>query len=70
MQADGTALVDAYLEHVRVDKRLAQRTVELYALDLRKLQDFAAAAGVPIVEKPLLGRALETKVREALAPNA
>ena len=27
-----------YLEHVRVEKRLAQRTVELYAADLQKLQ--------------------------------
>ena len=35
-------LVERYLEHVRVGKRLAQRTVELYALDLQKL---AACAG-------------------------
>ena len=35
-----------YLEHVRVEKRLAQRTVELYALDLQKLQANARAAGV------------------------
>jgi integrase/recombinase XerC len=51
MQADRAAdeaLVERYLEHVRVDKRLAQRTVELYALDLRKLQDHAAAAGIPL----------------------
>lgn len=34
------------------------------------LRAAAAAAGVPIVEKPLLGRALETKVREVLAPYA
>jgi integrase/recombinase XerC len=31
------------MEHVRVEKRLAARTVELYALDLAKLQDFAQA---------------------------
>jgi site-specific recombinase XerC len=31
------ALVEQYLEHVRVGKRLAQRTVELYSLDLQKL---------------------------------
>jgi integrase/recombinase XerC len=41
-------LVDAYLEHVRVEKRLAARTVELYALDLRKLSDNAANAGVEL----------------------
>ena len=37
--------VERYLEHVRVEKRLAARTVELYALDLEKLQAFARAAG-------------------------
>src|SRR6218665_1720493 len=42
-------LIERYLEHVRVEKRLAQRTVELYALDLRKLAEFAAQAGVPLV---------------------
>ena len=43
-----TALVEKYLEYVRVEKRLAQRTVELYALDLHKLQSFAAQAGVDL----------------------
>ena len=37
-----------YLEHVRVEKRLAQRTVELYALDLQKLQTNAQVAGVEL----------------------
>ena len=39
-------LVERYLEHVRVEKRLAPRTVELYALDLQKLMQFAALAGL------------------------
>jgi len=42
------ALIQRYLEHVRVEKRLALRTVELYALDLRKLADFAAEAKVAL----------------------
>jgi integrase/recombinase XerC len=42
------ALVERYLEHVRVEKRLAQRTVELYALDLAKLAGFAAALPVAL----------------------
>ncbi len=42
------ALIERYLEHVRVEKRLAQRTVELYALDLRKLGEFAGQAGVSL----------------------
>jgi integrase/recombinase XerC len=33
---------------VRVEKRLAARTVELYSLDLRKLSDNAAQAGVEL----------------------
>ncbi len=37
-------LVLRYLEHVLVEKRLALRTVELYAADLQKLQSQAQAA--------------------------
>ena len=43
-------LVERYLEHVRVEKRLAQRTVELYALDLHKLQRCTHQAGVALLE--------------------
>ncbi len=42
-------LVERYLEHVRVEKRLAQRTVELYSLDLQKLSEFALVAGVDLL---------------------
>ena len=45
---DGAALIERYLEHVRVEKRLAQRTVELYALDLARLSRHAAQAGVEL----------------------
>lgn len=48
MESD-TELVEKYLEHVRVEKRLAQRTVELYALDLARLQASAKQAGVELV---------------------
>jgi integrase/recombinase XerC len=41
-------LVTRYLAHVRVEKRLAQRTVELYTLDLQKLQASADQAGVAL----------------------
>jgi integrase/recombinase XerC len=47
--AGDASLVERYLEHVRVEKRLAQRTVELYALDLQKLSENAAKSGVDIV---------------------
>ena len=37
-----------YLEHVRVEKRLAERTVELYTADLQKLQTNAQAANTSL----------------------
>ena len=42
------ALVQRYLDHVRFEKRLAERTVALYTLDLDKLQAHAAQAGVSL----------------------
>ena len=47
---DESGLVERYLEHVRVEKRLAARTVELYALDLQKLSEQAARAAVPLTQ--------------------
>ena len=43
------ALCERYLEHVRVEKRLAARTVTLYNIDLHKLLQFAGTAGVDLV---------------------
>ena len=43
-------LVQRYLEHVRFEKRLAPRTVELYTLDLAKLHTLATQAGVELVQ--------------------
>ena len=39
-----------YLEHVRVEKRLAARTLTLYTLDLEKLAQFAARVEVPLLQ--------------------
>ena len=52
MAADDAARIEQYLEHVRVEKRLAQRTVELYAGDLARLQAFAGEAGVASYHPP------------------
>jgi len=41
-------LVARYLDHVRFEKRLAERTVTLYTLDLEKLADYAAQANVTL----------------------
>lgn len=50
MAPGDTALVERYLEHVRVEKRLAARTCELYALDLQKLAENAAEADVALTQ--------------------
>lgn len=48
MTADDSALVEKYLEFVRVEKRLAARTVELYSQDLGRLSEQATRAGVAL----------------------
>jgi integrase/recombinase XerC len=50
VEPSDTQLVEQYLTHVRVEKRLAQRTVELYTLDLHKLAEFARQAGLPLLQ--------------------
>jgi integrase/recombinase XerC len=47
---DDAALVARYLDHVRVEKRLAQRTHALYTLDLDKLAGYAREAKVPLLQ--------------------
>jgi integrase/recombinase XerC len=42
------ALVQRYLDHVRIEKRLAERTVALYTLDLEKLSAQAGQAGIAL----------------------
>ncbi len=49
MDADA-GLVERYLEYARVEKRLAARTVELYALDLQRLSNLANQAHEPLLE--------------------
>jgi integrase/recombinase XerD len=53
--------LDAYLDHLRVERRLAAHTLESYARDLRELQVFAESEGVPAEQ--LQRPALEAFVR-------
>src|SRR3954452_22191435 len=55
-------VVDAYLDHLRVERRLAAHTLESYARDLAALAAFAAGAGRRI--ETLDRQALEAFVRE------
>ena len=54
-------VIDAYLDHLRVERRLADLSIDSYARDLQALSAFAAGAGVPIDQ--LDRRALERFVR-------
>jgi integrase/recombinase XerD len=58
-------VIDGYLDHLRVERRLAPHTLDSYARDLRALARFAAGAGVApmALERP----ALEAFVRQQMA---
>jgi integrase/recombinase XerD len=58
-------VIEAYLEHLRVERRLAAHTLESYARDLRALQQFAASAATPV--ERLDRRQLEAFVRDLMA---
>ena len=64
--------IDAYLDHLRVERRLAEHTLESYARDLAALAGFAAGAGCTV--DALDRQALEAFVREqrgrGLAPRS
>ncbi len=53
MTLDG--LVEAYLNHLRVERALSPRTLEAYGRDLGKLSGFAEAAGIDRAEAIDLG---------------
>jgi integrase/recombinase XerD len=55
-------VIDAYLDHLRVERRLADHSVDSYARDLRALASFAATEGQAI--ERLDRRALERFVRQ------
>ncbi|HEY5377846.1 MAG TPA: site-specific integrase, partial [Polyangiaceae bacterium] len=48
-------LVEAYLNHLRVERALSPRTLEAYGRDLNKLSSFAEAAGIDRAEAIDLG---------------
>jgi integrase/recombinase XerD len=63
--ATSASVVDAYLTHLTVERRLAANSVESYARDLGLLAEFAAGRGSPI---PALTRAdLESFVRDLMS---
>jgi integrase/recombinase XerD len=55
-------VIDAFLDHLRVERRLSDHTLESYARDLRALAAFAAGAGAAV--ETLDRSALEAFVRQ------
>jgi integrase/recombinase XerD len=64
-QEPGHRLIDAYLDHLRVERRLADHTLESYGRDLVLLARFAAAHERPI--ESLTRPELELFVRDLMA---
>jgi integrase/recombinase XerD len=65
VQADASATIDAYLDHLRIERRLAAHTLEGYSRDLAGLAGFAERAGRRLED--LSRQDLETFVRELVA---
>lgn len=59
-----SALVDAYLSHLAVERRLSPNTVESYSRDLSQLQEYAAGLEQPVED--LGRRGLEALVRQLM----
>jgi integrase/recombinase XerD len=55
-------VIETYLEHLRVERRLADHTLDSYSRDLRGLAEFAAGQGTAV--EALDRRALEAYVRQ------
>ena len=58
-------MIDAYLDLLRVERRLAEHTLESYARDLRGLAEFAAGEAIAIEHLDRQG--LEAHVRQMMA---
>ena len=65
MSSTTAAAIDAYLTHLRVERRLAGNSVESYARDLVLLASFAAGRGVEAATLTLAD--LETLVRDLMS---
>jgi integrase/recombinase XerD len=65
-------LVDAYLTHLRIERRLADHTLESYSRDLQRLGEFAAGLGTPIhdLSRHDLERFVDGLMSEGLSPRS
>jgi integrase/recombinase XerD len=65
-------LVDAYLAHLRVERRLADHTLESYARDLQRLGAFAAGRETPLLrlDRQALEDFVAGMMSEGLSPRS
>jgi integrase/recombinase XerD len=65
-------MIDAYLDHLRVERRLAGHTLESYARDLSALAAYAAGAGraVESLERPAIEAFVREQRARGLAPRS
>jgi len=65
-------VVNAYLDHLRVERRLADHTLESYARDLRVLAAYAAGAGrtIEALDRPALEQVVREQRTRGLSPRS
>jgi integrase/recombinase XerD len=65
-------LVDAYLTHLRIERRLADHTLESYSRDLQRLGEFTAALGKSIhdLSRHELEQFVDSLMNEGLSPRS
>jgi integrase/recombinase XerD len=72
MSPHSSVAVDAYLDHLRVERRLADHTLESYARDLALLMAYAAGAGraVDALDRPALEEFVREQMTRGLSPRS
>jgi integrase/recombinase XerD len=72
MPDDVTPLIDAYLTHLAVERRLATNSIESYARDLNQLARFSAGQGraVEALQRPDLERFVRDLMAEGRSPRS
>jgi integrase/recombinase XerD len=65
-------LIDAYLTHLRIERRLADHTLESYSRDLQRLGEFAAGIETPLegLERRDLENFVDALMTEGLSPRS
>jgi integrase/recombinase XerD len=65
-------LIDAYLTHLRVERRLADHTLESYSRDLQRLGAYASARATPLLglDRRALEQFVADMMSEGLSPRS